>query len=202
MSKETYHHGDLKNALVQAGMELLSTEGLSALSLRKVAARAGVSHSAPYAHFADKQALIAAISAEGFRLLYQGISAAMQASDPARALEGAAWAYLQFALDNRACFQLMFSGILEEEGQHPDFVSISHENFGLIETLTRRCQAAGLLRPGPADVAALSLWSLVHGFVSLLIERQISHTILDRAPLRDLLRQTLGQITNPANSTE
>jgi AcrR family transcriptional regulator len=63
MTETTYHHGDLKNALIQAGMEILAEEGLGSLSLRKVAKQAGVSHAAPYAHFNDKQALIAAISA-------------------------------------------------------------------------------------------------------------------------------------------
>ena len=61
--KKSYHHGDLKNALIKAGADILSKEGVSALSLRKVAHKAGVSHAAPYAHFADKQALIAAMRA-------------------------------------------------------------------------------------------------------------------------------------------
>jgi len=68
-NKNTYHHGDLKNALISAGVEILAREGIGALSLRKVAKKAGVSHSAPYAHFKDKQALIAAISIEGFKKL-------------------------------------------------------------------------------------------------------------------------------------
>jgi len=200
MAKEQYHHGDLKNALIRAGTELLAEEGVTSLSLRQVAARAGVSHSAPYAHFADKQALIAAISTEGFRRLYDCMAEAAAEPDPARALENAAWAYVQFALDNRACFQLMFSGVLEEEGQYPEFVAISHQNFGQIEELTRRCQAAGLLRPGPADVAALSLWSLVHGFVFLRLEGQISHTILQRASLRELLQQVLDPILHSSST--
>ena len=70
MAESNYHHGDLKNALIQAGVKILSKEGISGLSLRKVARQAGVSHAAPYAHFADKQALIAAISTEGYKQLY------------------------------------------------------------------------------------------------------------------------------------
>src|SRR6516225_5158968 len=68
-----YHHGDLRNALIQAGLELLAEGGAQELDLRKVARRAGVSHAAPYRHFADRQALIAAITEEGFRWLAEQI---------------------------------------------------------------------------------------------------------------------------------
>src|SRR6516164_3531446 len=68
-----YHHGDLRHALIQAGLEMLSEGGAAALDLRKVARRAGVSHAAPYRHFADKQALVAAINEEGFRRLAERI---------------------------------------------------------------------------------------------------------------------------------
>src|SRR5258708_15858992 len=72
---KSYHHGDLRNALIQAGLELLSEGGAQELDLRKVARRAGVSHAAPYRHFADKQALIAAINEEGFHWLADRIQA-------------------------------------------------------------------------------------------------------------------------------
>ncbi|MBI3152701.1 MAG: TetR/AcrR family transcriptional regulator, partial [Chloroflexi bacterium] len=99
--KKTYHHGDLKNALIKAGVEILAKDGVSGLSLRKVAMRAGVSHAAPYSHFADKQALIAAISTEGFRQLYERVSGVAEEykSQPQKQLVEAAWAYVQFALD-------------------------------------------------------------------------------------------------------
>jgi AcrR family transcriptional regulator len=197
MLKKQYHHGDLKNALVQAGMEILSEAGAEALSLRKVASRAGVSHAAPYAHFSDKQGLIAAISTEGFRQLYKRIRAAIETNsgDPASRLVEAAGAYIQFAQENQALFKVMFSGILEKEAVYPDFVQISQQNFQQLVSLVRDCQQAGLLRPGPENVLALSVWSLVHGLVALLLERQISHTILERYPLKELLYQTLNQIT-------
>lgn len=197
MQKKPYHHGDLKNALVQAGIAILSEEGAGALSLRKAASRAGVSHAAPYAHFKDKQGLIAAISTEGFRFLYERIEAAIEAcpNSPASQLVETASAYVSFAQENQALFKIMFSGILEEEAEYPDFVQTSHDNFQQIVHLVRRCQQAGLLRPGPEDVLALSIWSLVHGFVALLVEGQISHTILERYPIKDLLCQALNHIT-------
>jgi AcrR family transcriptional regulator len=197
MPEKQYHHGDLKNSLIQAGMEILAQEGVGALTLRKAATRAGVSHSAPYAHFTDKKDLIAAISTEGFRQLYVRIRIVAEAhpNDLNNRLIEVAWAYVQFALENRALFKIMFSGILEEEVSYPEFVKISHENFLQLVQLVHECQQARVFRPGPADMLALSVWSLMHGFVSLLLEKQISRSILKSASLKELLRQTLNQIT-------
>jgi AcrR family transcriptional regulator len=197
MEKGKYHHGDLKNALIQAGSEILAKEGVGSLSLRKVAGRAGVSHSAPYAHFTDKQALIAAISTEGFRLLYERLQAASDANraDPARMLSEVAYAYLSFALDAPASFKVMFSGVLEQEKAYPEFVAMSKKNFLLLVELVELCQAAGLLKAGDPGQLAVSVWSLVHGFTALLLERQIPGTIRDRAELSVLLCQALNLIT-------
>jgi AcrR family transcriptional regulator len=197
VAEKQYHHGDLRNSLIQAGIEILAEEGGGALSLRKVASRAGVSHAAPYAHFGDRQDLIAAISTEGFRQLYEQIKDVVEANphDLVNRLIEVAWAYVQFAMQNSSLFKIMFSGILQEENKYPEFVKISHENFLLLVHLVQECQQAGLLRPGPADVLALSVWSLVHGFVSLLLEKQISHTILEGTSFKKLLSQTLNQIT-------
>jgi AcrR family transcriptional regulator len=197
VAEKQYHHGDLRNSLIQAGMEILAQEGGGALSLRKVASRAGVSHAAPYAHFTDRQELIAAISTEGFRQLYDRIDAVVEANpnDLANRLIEVAWAYVQFAIENSSLFKIMFSGILEKEDKYPEFVNISHKNFLQLVYMVQECQQAGLLRPGPADVLALSVWSLVHGFVSLLLEKQISHTILNGTSFKELLCQTLNQIT-------
>ena len=194
--KKTYHHGDLKNELIKAGVEILAKDGVSGLSLRKVAKKAGVSHSAPYAHFVDKQALIAAISTEGFRQLHERVSevAEKYKNQPAKQMIETAWAYVQFALDDRDRFKVMFSGVLEKEKDYPEFVAEAHRNFQLVKTIIEANQAAGVLRSGPSDLAALSAWGIVHGFIMLLLEGQISHTILERASLRELVEFQLGQI--------
>jgi AcrR family transcriptional regulator len=193
VGKTPYHHGDLKNALIRAGAEILAREGAGSLSLRKVAARAGVSHSAPYAHFADKETLIAAITTEGFQQLYDRLGAAIEANreNPSELLVEVAYAYTQFAQEMPAFYKLMFSGILEQEQTFPDFVRISKSSFQLLVDLVVRCQAAGVLPEGPADLLAVSVWSLAHGFTSLLLERQIPHTVLERYPLRELIRRTM-----------
>lgn len=144
--KKTYHHGDLKNALIKAGVEILAKDGVSGLSLRKVALKAGVSHAAPYAHFADKQALIAAISTEGFRQLYERVSGVAEKyqGQPEKQLTEAAWAYVQFAMDDRDRFKVMFSGVLEKEKDYPDFVVESQRNFQLVKSIVEANQASGL----------------------------------------------------------
>lgn len=194
--KKTYHHGDLKNALIKAGVEILAKEGVSGLSLRKVASKAGVSHAAPYAHFSDKQSLIAAISTEGFRQLYERINVVAEKykTQPSRQLVEAAWAYVQFAMDDPDRFKVMFSGVLEKERDYTEFVEISQKNFQQVIKIIEANQAAGILRSGPSDLAALSAWGTVHGFIMLLLEGQISHTILEKRTLRQLLEFQLDQI--------
>lgn len=194
--KKTYHHGDLKNALINAGVEILAKDGVSGLSLRKVAGRAGVSHSAPYSHFADKQALIAAISTEGFRQLYERMSAVAEEykTTPFMQLIEVAWAYVQFALDDRDRFKVMFSGVLEKEKEYSEFVAESQRNFQLVKMIVEANQVAGVLRSGASDLAALSAWGIIHGFVMLLLEGQIPHAILEQKSLRELVELQLGQI--------
>jgi AcrR family transcriptional regulator len=189
MATTPYHHGDLKNALIQAGVDVLTREGLGGLSLRKVAKQAGVSHAAPYSHFADKQALIAAISTEGFKQLYSQIQFAFEIhrEDPENLIIETAWAYVQFALNTPDRFKLMFSSVLEKEKEYAEFVKASQDNFAQLVDIIETCQQAGFIKPGQPDVAAVSVWSTVHGFTSLLLEGQISHTVLEKAALKDLL---------------
>lgn len=189
MATTTYHHGDLKNALVKAGVEILAREGLGGLSLRKVAKQAGVSHAAPYSHFADKQTLIAAISTEGFKQLYVQIESVIEAhqADPETLLIETSWAYLQFALNEPDRFKLMFSSVLEKEKEYAEFVEISQKNFSQLVKIVEICQEVEILKSGASDMVAVSVWSTVHGFTSLLLEGQISHTVLEKYSLKKLL---------------
>ena len=197
MPRKTYHHGDLKNALIKAGVDILAKDGVEGLSLRKVAQKVGVSHTAPYAHFADKQALIAAISTEGFRLLYEQLVAirGKYRSAPAHQLVEAAWAYVRFAQDHPAHFRVAFSSAVEHEKEYPALVEMTRKSFGEVVGIVEACQVSALLRPGPVDVLAVSVWSIVHGFASLLIEGQISHTVFERMTVREMLIFTLNQVT-------
>jgi len=195
--KSTYHHGDLKNALIQAGIDILAQKGIQALSLRRVARKAGVSHAAPYAHFADKQALIAAIATRGYERLYEKVHDAAQRyrPHPLRQLVESSWAYVEFALSDPAHFKTTLSGVVEKEQDYPAFVEISTKSFALVVEIVQACQQAGILHPGPPDLLAATLWAQVHGFVSLILENQISHTVLERYSLKEMLLFALNQIT-------
>ena len=189
MPSKKYHHGDLKNALIKAGVEILAKEGVGGLSLRKVAQRAGVSHSAPYAHFPDKQSLIAAISTEGFNQLYNELEAAIypHAKSPKKQLVEGAQAYVRFALKNSDTFKIMFSGVLEKEKDYPSFVEISSKTFKLVVEVVQACQNAGVLPTAPANLMAVSVWGQVHGIVSLALEGQISHTLLEKKNIESIV---------------
>jgi len=196
MPRKNYHHGDLKNALIKAGVEILSKEGIEGLSLRKVAQRAGVSHSAPYSLFPDKQSLIAAISTEGFNQLYAELDAAVLAypKSPKKQLQQGALAYLQFALNNTDTFKIMFSGVLEKEKEYPAFVEISHKTFQRVVDVVRACQGAGIMRATSPEMMAVAAWGQVHGIVSLALEGQISHTVLDGHAIQDVVSFAVEQM--------
>ena len=197
MSKKKYHHGDLKNALIEAGIEILAKDGLGALSLREVARQAGVSHTAPYAHYADKQALIAAIATAGYEKLFARLADVVQQNQatPAQQLAEAGWAYLEFAFEEPDHFKITFSDVVEKEKDYPAFVEISQKSFKLVVMIIEACQQTGVLPAGPSDLIAVSVWSLLHGLASLILEEQISHTILDRYTLQDMLVTSLNLMT-------
>lgn len=197
MTRKNYHHGDLKNALIQAGIEILAEEGVGGLSLRKAARKAGVSHAAPYAHFADKQTLIAAIASDGHSKIYERIEAvlARHPNDPLRQFVGAAWAYVQFGLEAPAHYKTTFSGVLQDEHSHPEFIEFSQRNMQLVKTIVERCRAAEILSTDvDTELQAVSLWGLIHGLVSLIIQGQVPGNLMKTAQPKDMLVTALQQV--------
>lgn len=209
MSAKSYHHGDLKNALIQAGIKILAEDGINELSLRKVAREAGVTHSAPYAHFADKQALIAAISTDGYKKIFDRINLVMEnyPTDPLRQLVEIAWVYVQFGFDEPDHFKITFTSLVESEREHPELVIATKRTFNELRLLIIRCQEAGLIDEGEPDLVTVTLWGLVHGFVNLIQGGMVSHVVTDRYSKREMLILSLNQVlkkpltTDPADGT-
>lgn len=200
MPRKSYHHGDLKNALIKAGIEILSKEGVNGLSLRKAARKAGVSHAAPYAHFADKQALIAAIALDGYNQIHAHIEEVLvlYPNEPLKQLLQLAWAYMQFGLASPAHYKITFSGLIENEKNYPELVEVTRKSLAAVQKIITDCQSAGILKASEnaAEVDAISLWGLIHGLVSLVIEGQVPSNLLKRTQPKELVIAAFQQVVS------
>ncbi len=170
-SKRTsnYHHGDLRDAMIRAGLEILA-EGVdqSAISLREAARRAGVSAMAPYRHFADKDALLAAIAAVGFGRLADDLQAADGSStDPAAALVAQGVAYVAFACAHPSLFRLMFGTALPKS--HSDLAETGNNAFSVLAS-----RVGSMSSPEAASDQAIGLWAVAHGLASLAIDGRLA----------------------------
>ncbi|MEU4595705.1 MULTISPECIES: TetR/AcrR family transcriptional regulator [Nocardia] len=171
MKRTSYHHGDLRATLMAACLRLIESEGLAAVSLRRVAREAGVSSGAPYHHFADRAALLSALSVDGFqRLAEELIATRAQASSPLAALTELAATYVRFSRENPALFRLMFRPELSQPDKHPDAAHAGDTAFGVLADTVTECVAAGQLPANQADTLAVAWWSLGHGLASLWLD--------------------------------
>jgi AcrR family transcriptional regulator len=166
MTRETYHHGELREALIAQGLQQLEAGGEDALSLRALAKTAGVSPNAPYRHFADKRALFAAMAAEGFRRFAEVIVAAGEQDDAVSALREQGRAYLAFAAGQPALYRLMFSPY--GYSLNSDSCKTEAERaFGALVSAVVRAQQAGWKAAQPLMQVVLSYWALLHGWAGL-----------------------------------
>lgn len=173
-TKDRYHHGDLREELLRASLHLIETEGLAAVSLRRVAREAGVSPGAPYHHFSDRAALLAAISTRGFEQLgAQLISAREQADGPRDAIIRMTVAYVEFARASPGYFRLMFRPELHQPEKHPETEAAGDAAYAVLEDIIDDATRTGGLPPEDAETLALSLWSLAHGLASLTVDGKL-----------------------------
>jgi AcrR family transcriptional regulator len=162
-ARKPYHHGHLQQALLDAAIQLIAEAGANGFTLREVARRAGVSHNAPYRHFADRDELLAAVAAQGFRELNQAmLDAGVRQPAPLDRLKLAGVAYVDFALRRPEHFTVMFDASIAGTGSGSDA-----QAFETLLGLIKECQDSGSLPAGEPLPLALLAWSMVHGVAKL-----------------------------------
>lgn len=190
--KSRYHHGDLRQALIDAALQLISEEGFAALSLREVARRAGVTHAAPYRHFADKEALLWAVATEGFRMMTVAMRERMEKeAGHLERLAATGIAYVLFAVEHPAHFRVMFGPHFTRPPDRSLASNPETNAFGLQVHIIQEGQKAGELRDQPAMDLALAAWSLVHGLASLLVDRQLEQSLAAAGGVEALARSQI-----------
>lgn len=195
-----YHHGHLREALVEAGLQVLEEMDRADLSLREVARRVGVSANAVYHHFANKEALLAALAAEGFRRLGQAQLKPPPAASPSPGtrdpLHQAGLGYVRFAMAHPALFRLMYGGFTAGQN-HPELVNAS------MDSLQASMQAVGAHLPGGGNGPhtlqdTLLMWSIVHGLSHLALGGQLGYFGADADELADaVLARTQALLGKP-----
>jgi AcrR family transcriptional regulator len=172
--KRSYHHPDLRQALLDGAVRLIKEEGMREFSLRKLATQVGVSHAAPYRHFDNKEAILATLMLEGHKRLRTSLLDAIARchGKGIDKLLAQGRAYLEFARKNPEYLNVMFSregmaaamNVGEKLGAHQE----DYDSFGVVERTVAECQAEGSMDPH-ADTGALSLhaWAEVHGLALL-----------------------------------
>tara|TARA_Y100000817_G_scaffold292028_1_gene263948 strand:+ start:1611 stop:2240 length:630 start_codon:yes stop_codon:yes gene_type:complete len=172
--KHKYHHGDLYNALIDSGSQVIREKGLNSLSLREVAKRLNVSHTAPYRHFKDKNALMVAIAQKEYDRLgkeMQKVATHFDLPAVERIVE-CGCKYVEYTLRNPEFASLMFNGQYKSGKAH----QFSHQDnscFQIFVELFSEAQKAGDLRAEPSQLQALCLWTSMHGLMMLFVSGQI-----------------------------
>jgi AcrR family transcriptional regulator len=196
----SYHHGNLRAALLQAGRELTAERGLEGFTLRQVAQRAGVSHAAPYHHFPDKAALSEGLAVAGYQELERRLKAAKnRTKGPASAkVEALGIAYVRFAIERSAEFQLMNRPELRRQPNsrcrtepHLALPRAARAAFNVLLEAITAGQQDGSVVPGDIDQLALACWSIVHGFAMIILDGLMLDPIPPsrvQARLRQVLR--------------
>jgi AcrR family transcriptional regulator len=194
MARRSYHHGNLREALIAAGLRALAEDGASAFSLRDVARRAGVSAAAPYRHFADKDALFAAIAVESLERLRATMDEALATApaDPLARFRATGVAYVRFAVAHPAHFlALCVPGMSERV---PDDMKLAFAERQTAEAAQLHAgQAAGTIAPMPLDALLISARAIVHGLAHMIVQGELGPVDAARAAeLAELVTGVLG----------
>ena len=204
-AKTSYHHGDLRGALVDQAIATISERGDLSFSLRDLASRVGVSHAAVYRHFSDKTGLLNAVAVRGFALLAESIRAAGEGWDhePARQLARQGSAYVAMAMHYPGHFAAMFAPQVNQSGQAVEVQTAAEAAYLLlVHNVMRRLNASDA-NDQPVQAEALRCWTLMHGLACLQLSGNLSACLgrdmasASAAALRNLIASLLLPANHP-----
>lgn len=186
---------DTKQVLLRAAVEIAETDGVGAIGLREAARRAGVTHGAPYRHFVNQQALVAAVAEQGFRELMAEVQAAqaVAGADVLARFHALGVAYLRFALAHPGQFRVMFGA---EAAAEPAVRSAEAAVFALAVNEIASAQRQGLIAAGDPQELALLAWSTAHGLAVLMIDGLVQWVGLDTTAPERLAKRITALMFN------
>lgn len=198
MSKSpSYHHGNLRQALIDNAICILEEEGLKGLGLRAVARRAGVSQAAPYNHFKNKDGMLAAIAAQGFAELDKSQQLAIdRKAGNESTLVALGRGYINYGLEHPALLQLMFGPQITSPYQYPELADLGSRSYrkltkAIEEHLPNKSEKHHSIRIG-----AVAAWSVVHGLVTLMIEDRLNPELIGEEVSEALIDQVINILVN------
>ncbi|WP_230534058.1 TetR/AcrR family transcriptional regulator [Microvirga roseola] len=188
-TKQKYHHGNLREELLEAGSLLLRQGGAQVVDLRSVAGQIGVSQTAIYRHFRNKEALIAAILERAFITLTEALNQALSKNRDRDDYDALIAAYIDFARGNPWLVRTMFNGLMVDRSLHPDLCVASR---GLLELLA--AQATRYTSEANAHSGAALSWSIMHGLATLIIENQMPSLINSPELISQMVRAAAASV--------
>jgi AcrR family transcriptional regulator len=169
-----YHHGNLRRALLDEALATIRTEGVNGLTLREIGARLGVSRTALYRHFADKQALLTAVATEGFRTLRQQLVTVWEEGGRGgAAFQAMGVAYIRFAIANPSHYRVMFGSFVDPEDCEPELTVEAGGAFQALVDALATLQHDSIVLGDDTVLMARYVWSVVHGVAMLGIDGQL-----------------------------
>jgi AcrR family transcriptional regulator len=168
---DSYHHGNLKLALLDAAITQIKDVGVEKLSLRGIARTVGVSQTAPYRHFKDKNHLLADVAAHAFTELYKRIHALIDPNSSAIInIQTVAMAYIQYAIENPEKYRLLFGNTIQNRRSYGYMVEAGEQSFRILIDQVEQGVKAGDFIPGCSLLLANTLWTQVHGSALLILD--------------------------------
>lgn len=184
--KFRYHHGNLRESLLAAALDILATQGLEELSLRKLARVTGVTQAAPYTYFDSKDDLLAAVAESGFQKLALQMAEDATGAPNARArIERLITSYIRFSQENRPLFQIMFGRELADLKKFPTLAMTAGKSYALFS-------AALAKQEGDVRFLTVAIWSLCHGLTTLIVEEKIDIAKFGATDTADFVSRVTG----------